>query len=130
MAIFRSKPSRFWFFVLVTYPYRFDLRKKPGAEYLMLGPLSVFQILRGGRGLREKYFFLVRADLIFATLAQGEPGEQLCLPAQLRRHHPADQCLRSGKVNVVFYRCCYITVDSENTCARKWNLILTQESYE
>jgi hypothetical protein len=43
LAIFRPKPSQFWIFwpsSEVTYPYRSDFcKKKPGAEYLKLGPL-------------------------------------------------------------------------------------------
>ncbi len=41
MTIFKPKQSKFWIFwpnSEVTHPYRSDLCKNPGTEYLKLGP--------------------------------------------------------------------------------------------
>jgi hypothetical protein len=73
MAIFKSKPSKlciFW-----PNPYRSDLCKIPGNEYLKLGPLSakvIFVTLEGGRVKRGSYPGQARAILpVMATLLPG-----------------------------------------------------------
>jgi hypothetical protein len=79
----------------------------------MLGPLSVFQILRGGRGivfswLTLSLLLLLRVNLVSNTVCQLSFGDII---------QPTNVCAQ------VKYSCCYITVDSENACVGKWNLI-------